>query len=622
MSDTLASLVVKLVGDTAGFTQSIGDAEKDAKGFTQRMSELGPKVAAAGAGLTLGVTAPIVGLFSNAVDGASDLSETVSKAGVVFGKQGDAVIAWSEQSAQAFGMSQNAALGAAATYGNLLVSMGLTEDKSAGMSKSLVALAGDLASFNNISTDEALEKLRAGLTGESEPLKSLGININETILKNEALRLGLISTTKEALDPAAKAQAAYSLMLAQTGTAQGDFARTSDGLANSQRIASAEFTNATAALGTSLLPIVTQATQFVTTLMTAFNTLSPAMQQNVTIALAIAAALGPVLTIVGGLMTVLPAIGGAFAAVAGVIGGPVVAVIAIVVAAVAALAYAWQNNLGGIQETVQSIGAVITEIFGKIGAFIEAHRTEIEAALRIAWNTIKFVITVAVTLIGGIIKAFMQALNGDWSGAWQTIQTTVETVLKAAKDYIDTTLAEVGRIIAAAWTDLTGKAEIAWNSLKDSITGAIQGAIDWIGEQGTTLIDIGKNIIQGIIDGITQAPQTILSTLSGIVNGAIDAIKKSLGMASPSKVFANIGSNMMAGMAIGIERAGELPAVQLQGVVSDLAAVQVPSVSGGALAGQNTVSIEMHFHGNADAAAVEDGTVRALRRAGLMVMPA
>lgn len=207
------------------------------------------------------------------INAASDLNETVSKSSVVFGKNAASVQAWAKNSARAFGLSENAALGAAATYGNLFVSLGLTEDASSKMSTKLVELAGDLASFNNVSPEEALDALRSGLVGETEPLKRFGVNMNEATLKAQALKMGLISTTKTALDPATKAQAAYALILEQTTTAQGDFSRTSDGLANQQRILNAEWENAQASLGQTLLPAMTEAVSVLNNMLSAFNAL-------------------------------------------------------------------------------------------------------------------------------------------------------------------------------------------------------------------------------------------------------------------------------------------------------------------------------------------------------------
>jgi hypothetical protein len=117
----------------------------------------------------------------------------------------------------------------------------------------LTQLATDLASFNNTSVEEAVDALRAGMVGETEPLKKFGIAMNEASLKAEALALGL-NVTGATLDPLVKQQAAYSLIMKQSTVAQGDFARTSDGLANSWKIMSAQLKDATTSWGEVMVP--------------------------------------------------------------------------------------------------------------------------------------------------------------------------------------------------------------------------------------------------------------------------------------------------------------------------------------------------------------------------------
>lgn len=191
--------------------------------------------------------AALTGLVGSSISAASDLSESMSKVGVVFGDNQQQILNWADGAATALGQSKQQALEAAGTFGNLFTALGLGGQQSADMSMNVVNLASDLASFNNINPTEALDALRAGLTGETEPLKRLGVNMNEATLKAKGLELGLIKGS-EALSPAAKAQAAYALIMEQTGSAQGDFARTSDGLANQQRIMAAQFEDTKASL--------------------------------------------------------------------------------------------------------------------------------------------------------------------------------------------------------------------------------------------------------------------------------------------------------------------------------------------------------------------------------------
>lgn len=209
--------------------------------------------------------------FGDTIKAASDLAESVSKAGVVFGSSIKEVQDFAATSSTAFGQSRQQALESTATFGNLFTAMGLGTETAADMSISLVKLASDLASFNNRDIEDAFTALRSGLVGEQEPLRRFGVNINEATLKAKALQLGLKVTTAT-LDPAIKAQAAYALIMEQTTTAQGDFARTSNQLANQQRITTAQWKDAKAAIGETLLPVMVELAHVVN------ETLIPALQ--------------------------------------------------------------------------------------------------------------------------------------------------------------------------------------------------------------------------------------------------------------------------------------------------------------------------------------------------------
>lgn len=245
-----ASAEIKKV---SGASSKLADGFKYVTGFS---------LGAAGAiGLATAALNKIYEYSKVAIAAASDLAETESKIGVVFDDQADSMIAWGQDAAEAMGMSSNAALAAAGTYGNLFRAMGIGSETSADMSKTLVQLASDLASFNNMDPTMVLDKLRAGLSGETEPLKSLGVNLNQALIQQEALNLGIWDGVG-AIDAAQKAQASYSLIMQQTSLAQGDFERTSEGLANQQRILQAASEDLAAAYGETLLPAQTEWVKF------------------------------------------------------------------------------------------------------------------------------------------------------------------------------------------------------------------------------------------------------------------------------------------------------------------------------------------------------------------------
>jgi hypothetical protein len=282
-------------------------AQDRLKKFAAKAREVGDKLVRTGKRLTLGLTAPLAALGLASIKAASDLNESRTKSAEVFGKWQKDIDSWAKGSARSMGLSKRATLEAAGTFGNLFTSMGLSQKASVGMSKGVVGLSSDLASFNNMRTDETLEKLRSGLVGEIEPLRQLGVSFNAADVERKAFELGLVDASGT-VSEAAKVQARYELILEQTTNSQGDFARTADGLANKGRIAEAMFEDMRAEIGEHLLPIANQLLSWGSKALEMFGNLSPAMQKVVIALGGIAAAAGPVMIVIGSMLRSLESI--------------------------------------------------------------------------------------------------------------------------------------------------------------------------------------------------------------------------------------------------------------------------------------------------------------------------
>jgi predicted nucleic acid-binding Zn-ribbon protein len=246
------TFVVKFISDIAGATKGIKKVGNDLGGMGSKLSSVLPSfkaVAIAGTAAFGAVAASSLKL----VNMASNLEESQSKVNVVFGASAKIVNDFAATSATSFGITKQAALEATGTFGNLLQAFGVGKSQAADMSTTLIGLAADLASFNNTGIEDAIQALRSGLSGETEPLKRFGVALNDVRLKQEATTLGLYDG-KGALDINAKTQAAYALILKDTSLAQGDFARTSGGFANQMRILKASLSDAATELGVVLLP--------------------------------------------------------------------------------------------------------------------------------------------------------------------------------------------------------------------------------------------------------------------------------------------------------------------------------------------------------------------------------
>ena len=133
-------------------------------------------------------------------------------------------------------------------------SMGVGQADMEEMSMSLAGLAGDMASFYNLDPAEAFEKLRSGISGETEPLKQLGINMSVVNLEAFAMAEGITKSYQE-MTQAEQATLRYQYIMSATADAQGDFANTSDSLANQQRILQLEIQTLAAEIGQDLMPI-------------------------------------------------------------------------------------------------------------------------------------------------------------------------------------------------------------------------------------------------------------------------------------------------------------------------------------------------------------------------------
>jgi DNA anti-recombination protein RmuC len=226
---------------------SVKTASSGMSTFVTQLKSVGAAMGVAFAG------AQIVNFAKSSVMAASNMQESLSKVQVVFEETADSVINWSKTSADSMGISSQKALEAAGTYGNLFQALGVTKDASQEMSVNLVQLAADLGSFNNMTVDDSLNALRSGLSGETEPLKRFGISLNDVTLKAKAMEMGF-GQIKGVMDPAIKAQVTYALVLEQTKKAQGDYARTADGTANTMKTLQARLEDAKVALGDALMP--------------------------------------------------------------------------------------------------------------------------------------------------------------------------------------------------------------------------------------------------------------------------------------------------------------------------------------------------------------------------------
>lgn len=237
-----------LRGELGGMESTLGASSR--RGFLGGFAGIAAPLAAVIGGIGIG------SMISDSITAASDLAETASAVEVVFGDANRQVADFADGAARSLGMTQQQALEGARTFGIFGQAAGLQGSDLANFSTDLVGLATDFASFNNVDPAQAIDAIGAGLRGESEPLRQFGILLDDAALRAQALEMGIYDGNG-ALSQQQRVMAAQAEIFDQAGSQAGDFERTSDGLANQQRILQAQWEDFTAEVGTAFLPIMT-----------------------------------------------------------------------------------------------------------------------------------------------------------------------------------------------------------------------------------------------------------------------------------------------------------------------------------------------------------------------------
>lgn len=542
---------------------------------------------------------------TGSIDAASDLSETINKTNEIFEGTADSLIKWAENSAQSVGLSKGAALDAASGFAVFGKAAGIAGDDLNDFSTENLTLAADMASFFNTSIDDAALAIQSAFRGETEPIRKYGVLLDDASLRAKALELGIISTTKNALTPQQRVLAANALIFEQTADAQGDFARTSDGYANQQRIFAAQIDNAKASLGEAFLPTLTDVMTFMNT------TAIPVLQD--------------VVGWVGGLVDAFKDTGSItspefleslssflpqemqdkfFAFVDGI------------KSTVDQFRPAFEGfinfikiNGPGISETIQTTFGKLLEIgkdlldkvipflveqFEKISAWFLENGPLIQDFVAVlsevfigvvtiiagAWSFIQPILAGLVELILGLGKTIMQMVTGDWAGAWATLQSTVTTVggkiwegIVAFFDWIaswfGTSLEEIGtiwsenweqfkQILQQVWEIITGFIDEKITKVKtafDGIVTAIDETIGWLEDLAAAFLKIVipewlqfssptplEMGLRGINDAMRELSKKSLPSLSSGFSGLSPALP--MGLASAG---AGVGSGTVGG---------------------------------------------------------------------------
>lgn len=513
MALDVGTLVAFLTVDPSGFDKGLQQGESKFKRF-------GSKAVKAAQVASFAIAGALVSQLPGAISAAGDLAETASKVSVLFGDAAGEVQAFASTAAGALGQSKQQALDAASTFAVFGKSAGVSGTELAKFSTNLVTLSSDMASFFNTDPSQAAEAISAALRGEAEPIRAYGVLLDEATIKAKAIEMGLLKS-KVSVEEVAKAnlgarvaQKAYNDEVAKTGPnslaaqqkmqalrdaqarlkeatagtigdldkqgkilatvgaisdqtkdAQGDFARTSDGLANQERILKAEFENLRAELGTNLLPI---AKEFVGFLLKMLE-YGKANQSWLVPTILALASLGSVIWIISKAMKAWVAV--QWLLNVAMSANPIGLIIAAIALLVAGIILLWNNSEAfrnfwiGLWEHIVAAAKAVGAWFA--GPFVDFFKRWYNEARAMFLGIVNFVIGKFNWWVG-----FLKSLPGKISGIFRSIGTGMYEAIRSA----------INMIIDA------------WNALDFSVSIKVPDWVPGFGGSGFTINDVIPDI--------------------------------------------------------------------------------------------------------------------------------
>lgn len=411
-----AVLAIRIIGDATSAVAAMDKAERASMTFKEKLNKA--SVAAAASLAAIGAGAKVC------VDAAADLEQSVGGVETVFEGSASKMLEWSNQAAQAVGLSKNEYNEFATLVGSQLQNMGMAVDESADKTNELITLGADLSSMFGGTTADAVDALSSALKGEMDPIEKYGISLNDATLQAQAASMGLGDLYKEG-DRNAKMQATLAAITAQSGKSVGNFAKEADTAQGQQQRMTAAFENAKAALGEALLPVVTAAAaklaEFATWVQQNTSWLTPLI--------GVIAAVAAIIVTLNAAMTAYSVVAGLVAIAQGSVNLaflPVIAVIVAVIAVIALLVMNW--------DSVKKAGAAAAQwISDKWNAFVSwlsGIGESIKQWGADTWNNVKDTARGPINAVGD----FFTNLKNTALGVFDDIVGAVKNAFKWVSD--------------------------------------------------------------------------------------------------------------------------------------------------------------------------------------------
>jgi phage-related protein len=565
MNDAEVKLQVKIdssnattsINDTKDSAKSLSDnleqtemkGEKAGDSLSKKMGSVSKAFEDAGKKLTLSLTAPLTALSGVSIKNASDLNETLNKVDVAFGSSSDYVKEWGNTTIKQFGIAKGTALDMAALYGDMATGMGMNTSEASKLSTNLTGLAGDLASFKNISVDIAKTALAGVFTGETESLKQLGIIMTQTNLEQFAQSKGI----KKSMDDMSQAeliQLRYAYVTEMSKNAVGDFARTSDSTANQSRILSETFKELTADLGQKLLPAFNGILSKGLKILDWISGLNDSQKDTLINIAKILAIIGPLLVGIGKGIEIFKKLNDtakmfkmttmAFTGTAGLI----IAGIVLIGIAIYEMIKHWDEIKSAVSTAISTIATFFTglwtnvttttsNIFSAVTNFFTGVISAIATFFTNAWTAFIAFVTPIIDFINTAIQTIIGILNIPYQflvNLFILIVALVAMGLEAIYNVIapivmwiyNTILMPIFNFFTTIFTSIFNFVANIFTSIFNFIGGVIESIknafLSYVGFMWNDILSPILNIFKSIFD-------SIWNYISGIISNIIDKVK-------------------------------------------------------------------------------------------------
>lgn len=496
--------------------------------------------------------------------------------------------------ANSIGLTEQQYKNSATSIATYYKNMGMTTQETSRLSAESMNLVADLAAITDMPFDEAMDRFKSGLMGNYEALDAFGINVSARSLENSEFVKGLGKSWNQLSDNE-KMMAVYNEIVRQSSSAQGLAKQEAQSFGMQMKLLKEKIMETAGTIGEKLLPYLEPFIQKMNEIVEAVGNFANEHPQLMAGILGVAGAigglmlvLGPVLMVVGQLMT-----GFASATVvAGVLGTTVgamalvfVKVIAVIgaVIAIGALLYAnwdtikrkalelWQNIKiawnsikrstiqiwNSIKTTITNVWnnlkSTATNIFNNIKTVISNIWNNVKTITINTWNNLKSGLTSMWNGLKSVATSVFNAIKTVISNIWNNVKSTTTSIWNSIKSSITSILNGIKSTFTNILNAIKNAVKTGMNNVKSTMVNIMNQAKSAISNMVGRFASVGRNIVNGIANGIKSGASAVINAAANVAKSALNAAKKFLGIHSPSKVMAQeVGRFIPSGMAVGI----------------------------------------------------------------------